>query len=121
MVLHMLESLTWVLSGWVVEVRHSFLEFAGVCRLPGWCGFKRDVNWAQVLDSQRQHFTLRHKDVRPVTEVETELGNAPMKSSRKSTHQKRKVTCEKCGLSFDAVFFENVHKLVCEGKRGARY
>jgi hypothetical protein len=45
------------------------------------------------------------------------MGNAPMKKSPfKSTHQSRKVTCEKCGETFDRFFYEKIHKGVCNGK-----
>jgi hypothetical protein len=40
-----------------------------------------------------------------------------MKSSFKSTHQARKVTCSKCGGVFDRIFYERLHKNVCNGKR----
>ncbi len=44
------------------------------------------------------------------------MGNAPMKKSPfKSGHQSRKVTCEKCGETFDRVFYERVHKNICTG------
>jgi len=44
------------------------------------------------------------------------MGNAPMKKSPfKSSHQSRKVTCEKCGETFDRVFYERVHKNICTG------
>ena len=38
------------------------------------------------------------------------------KSPFKSTHQSRKVTCDKCGETFDRFFFEKIHKDVCSGK-----
>ena len=45
------------------------------------------------------------------------MGNAPMKKTPfKSTHQSRKVTCEKCGETFDRFFYERIHKDVCSGK-----
>jgi len=45
------------------------------------------------------------------------MGNAPMKKSPfKSTHQSRKVTCEKCGETYDRLFYEKIHKDVCSGK-----
>jgi hypothetical protein len=45
------------------------------------------------------------------------MGNAPMKKSPfKSTHQSRKVTCEKCGETYDRFFYEKIHKDVCSGK-----
>ncbi|HEX9428917.1 MAG TPA: hypothetical protein VF944_00920 [Candidatus Bathyarchaeia archaeon] len=45
------------------------------------------------------------------------MGNAPMKKSPfKSTHQSRKVTCEKCGGTYDRFFYEKIHKDVCSGK-----
>ena len=45
------------------------------------------------------------------------MGNAPMKKSPfKSTHQSRKVTCEKCGGTYDRLFYEKIHKDVCSGK-----
>ncbi len=44
------------------------------------------------------------------------MGNAPMKKSPfKSAHQSRKVTCEKCGGTYDRVFYERIHKSVCNG------
>ncbi len=45
------------------------------------------------------------------------MGNAPMKKSPfKSAHKSRKVTCEKCGLTYDRVFYEKIHKGICNGK-----
>jgi len=45
------------------------------------------------------------------------MGNAPMKKTPfKTTHQSRKVTCEKCGATFDRFFYEKIHKDVCGGK-----
>ena len=38
------------------------------------------------------------------------------KTPFKSTHQSRKVTCEKCGETFDRFFYEKIHKDVCSGK-----
>ncbi|HEV2119878.1 MAG TPA: hypothetical protein VGS11_07235 [Candidatus Bathyarchaeia archaeon] len=38
------------------------------------------------------------------------------KSPFKSTHQSRKVTCEKCGETFDRFFYEKIHKEVCSGR-----
>jgi hypothetical protein len=44
------------------------------------------------------------------------MGNAPMKKSPfKSEHKARKVTCEKCGQTYDRVFYERIHKNVCSG------
>jgi len=45
------------------------------------------------------------------------MGNAPMKKTPfKSAHQSRKVTCDKCGETFDRFFYERIHKDVCSGK-----
>ncbi len=45
------------------------------------------------------------------------MGNAPMKKSPfKSDHKSRKVTCEKCGGTYDRVFYEKVHKGICNGE-----
>jgi len=48
------------------------------------------------------------------------MGNAPMKKSPfKSEHKARKVTCEKCGETYDRVFYERIHKEVCTGNTRA--
>ena len=45
------------------------------------------------------------------------MGNAPMKKTPfKSTHQSRRVTCEKCGDTFERFFYEKIHKDICSGK-----
>jgi formylmethanofuran dehydrogenase subunit E len=44
------------------------------------------------------------------------MGNAPMKKSPfKSEHKSRKVTCEKCGETFDRFYYERIHKGICTG------
>ena len=48
------------------------------------------------------------------------MGNAPMKKTPfKSTHQSRKVTCDKCGDTFDRFYYEKIHKDICSGKGAA--
>ena len=48
------------------------------------------------------------------------MGNAPMKKTPfKSAHRSRKVTCDKCGETFDRFFYERIHKDVCSGKGAA--
>jgi formylmethanofuran dehydrogenase subunit E len=37
------------------------------------------------------------------------------KSPFKSEHKARKVTCEKCGETFERIFYERIHKSVCSG------
>ena len=38
------------------------------------------------------------------------------KTPFKTTHQSRKVTCEKCGDTFDRFYYEKIHKDICSGK-----
>ena len=44
------------------------------------------------------------------------MGNAPMKSPFKTTHAKRFTKCPKCGAEYQTVFYEKIHKNICDGK-----